>query len=72
MKIKIYEHRKLIRDQNKEAYNAKQKEYQQLNKDIINERKREKITCICGCIFSKNGKSKHEKTKLHLEFITNH
>ena len=72
-KVKIYEHRKLKREENKETHNAKQREYQQTHKDVINEKKREKITCICGCICSRNSLSRHEKRKQHLEFIkTNH
>ena len=68
-KQQIYEHRKVKREENKNEHNAKQKEYRQLNKDVINERKKEVITCICGCVCSKNSLARHKTRKQHLKFL---
>ena len=44
-------------------------EYYVCNKELINEKANEKITCICGSIISRTNKSKHEKTKFHSAYI---
>jgi GIY-YIG catalytic domain len=68
-KTEIYIKRKEKREPHKDKINEKSKEYREKHKDEINEKKRQKIVCICGASCSKNGKSKHEKTKKHLDFI---
>ena len=68
-KTEIYIKRKEKRKPHKDKINEKSKEYREKHKDDINEKKRQKITCICGVSCSKSGKSKHEKTKKHLDFI---
>ena len=47
------------------------KKYNTENKDKINEHKRKKFTCECGCIISINHKSNHMKTQKHINFIEN-
>ena len=42
-------------------YKQQEKEYREENKDKINARMREKITCTCGCVLSKGSLSKHKK-----------
>ena len=46
------------------------KQYFNDNKDILNAKKREKITCICGSKTSKASKSNQDKIKKHIAFIT--
>ena len=43
--------------------------YYKNNKDKILEADKKKITCICGCTHRKRGRSKHWKTKYHINFI---
>ena len=52
--------------QHKKEYN---KEYQDTNKEIVLQKKKEKITCECGSIICKRDKSKHLNTKKHLAFV---
>jgi len=44
-------------------------EYREKNKEIINEKRKEKITCECGKVFRKDGKAEHERTIFHQQFI---
>jgi len=64
-KIKEY------RDQNKDKF----KEYRDQNKDKFKEyyenNNKEKFTCICGGKFTYSSKSIHQKTKKHLNYISN-
>lgn len=41
------------------------------NKDILKEKKQQKINCECGGLYTHNHKSTHYKTKKHLDFINN-
>jgi hypothetical protein len=41
-------------------------EYRKANRDKINEQKREKIECVCGCITTKINLVRHKKTTKHL------
>ena len=50
------------KEYNKEYY----KQYRDENKDIQNAKQREKVTCSCGSIITRGGKSKHEKTFIHI------
>ena len=45
-------------------YRQQEKEYREENKDKINARMKEKITCTCGCVLSKGNLSRHKK-RLH-------
>ena len=46
-------------------------EYWTNNKDIINEKRKETCTCICGSVFRKTDIGRHNKTKKHIEFMKN-
>jgi NADH:ubiquinone oxidoreductase subunit len=59
---KYKESQKKFRDEHREYY----KEYEINNKEKIQSRKSEKITCNCGSIISRSSKSAHEKTFLHI------
>jgi hypothetical protein len=53
------------REKNKD----KIKELYEKNKDSINEKCREKITCECGQSFNKNCKKRHEKSLKHQKYV---
>ena len=72
-KEKIKEYYKEWYDDNKEKIKEYQKEYYEDNKEKINqqnkERVKQKITCICGSIYRKKDKNRHEQTNKHKKFI---
>lgn len=80
-KIKEYreENKEKIKEyykNNKDKINERNKEYRENNKDkvkeinkIYRENNKIKITCECGAIITKVNKSKHEKTKKHINKI---
>ena len=45
------------------------KQYHIDNKEKIDEYKKTKFTCECGAIYTKPHKTRHEKSKKHLNFI---
>lgn len=51
----------------KKRYKIFQKEYDEKNKEIISNKKKEKYTCECGSIISKWHIARHEKSKKHLK-----
>ena len=59
------EYQKKYREQNKN----KIKLYYERNKEMINEKKREKITCSCGVQICKENLSRHQRTPKHKEAI---
>jgi len=61
----IAENGKNYRSNNKEVI----AENRSNNKEVIAEKAKEKITCACGSTFRISGKSKHERTNKHCEFI---
>ncbi len=71
------QHQKEYRDKNKVSHSMYNKKYREENKDeikqkyegfkeISNEKRRLKITCLCGAIISKGSKSAHEKSFNHI------
>ncbi len=56
---------------NREKHNKRQKKYFDKNREIINEKQREKIICKCGCEICKNYLSRHLKSKKHLNYLEN-
>ena len=76
IKKKIKQRKKNYREDNKEAikqYREDNKEaikqHYEENKEAINEKKRQKINCVCGKITDVGHKKRHEQTKKHIEFI---
>jgi len=63
------EYTKIYKLDNRDEILEYNKQYRQENRDELNEKKREKLTCICGSIVSKSNKSQHLKTKKHLQFL---
>jgi group I intron endonuclease len=59
----------------KNAFNICKKEKQKAryndNKELINEKKKEKITCECGCITRKNDIPRHKKSNTHIALMQN-
>ena len=45
-------------------------QYYQDNKEQIQERKYEKVTCVCGCVISKSNLKEHSKTLKHSKLMT--
>ena len=62
-KIKEY------RDNNKEKKKEYMKEYYEDNKEKIKENNQKKITCVCGRTISFQEKTRHERSKIHQNFI---
>ena len=84
-KEELLQKKKEYREKNKEVINEKAKEYYQENKEVINEKKKdhyqenreevlkkakEKFTCECSGKYILSHKSRHFKSKKHLEFLT--
>ena len=54
---------------NREVILAKNKEYKELHKEEIQQKYTAKSTCICGGSYTYANKTKHLKTKKHLDYI---
>jgi hypothetical protein len=59
-------------EKNKEHISKRYKEYSQKPevKERIKERNSETIVCECGCSLRRDSLLRHQKTKVHLNFIT--
>jgi len=60
---------KKYRENNLEIIKKYAKDYRDKNKESLNSNKRQVIVCSCGKSTTKAGKSKHEHTKFHLEYL---
>jgi hypothetical protein len=54
---------------NKERIQEYSKEYRENNKEQIKEKKKEIITCECGCKFQLTSKERHERSERHIKKI---
>jgi len=52
----------------KEETKEKKHQWYLENKDKLNEKNKEKFTCSCGRVISFGQKSRHQKTKYHIEY----
>jgi len=43
--------------------------YRKENKEKIKQRKKQLITCVCGSVYQKCSKAKHERTKKHQKWL---
>jgi hypothetical protein len=68
-KEEIAKKHKEYRERNKEEIVKKKKIYRTENKKEISERKKEKITCECTAIVTKDHLAEHRRTKRHLYFL---
>ena len=57
-------------EKNKDRLIIKQTKYREQHKDIINQKKKEKYTCVCGSIAIHHHKARHERTQRHIDFIS--
>jgi len=67
----IKERTKIRYHNNKEIFNERHKKWYENNKETINEKKREKLTCECGILFTIGHKARHRKTIKHQEWEKN-
>lgn len=66
-KEKIKEYGEKYYQENKETIKEYRDKYREENKETINMKKKEKITCICGCVISKNSLAQHKKSLKHIK-----
>ncbi len=52
----------------KEREKEYMKQYYELNKDLLNQKRQVKITCECGKTFAKDHKWKHQKSSKHIKY----
>ena len=57
------------RQENKEEMKIYMKQYNIDKKETISTRKKEKITCVCGCVISRASLSAHKKSDKHKSLI---
>jgi hypothetical protein len=62
--------RKENRKNNPDIFKKRDKDYYENNKEKINERKKEKITCACGLCIAKGNLADHIKTKKHQNYLS--
>ena len=67
-KKKLKEKNKEYYQNNKEQISEKRKEKYQKNKEQIREKRKEQYTCSCGITLTKTKKSRHEKSKKHINY----
>jgi len=70
-KEKFKEKHKDYYETNKENLKEKTKEYRINNANKLKEKRKEKITCECGAIIRRVGKSIHERSIKHMNFLQN-
>ena len=62
---KRLEYQKQYNEDNHDKSFEQKKQYYNDNKQIIGEKRKEKITCECGCVLTKNHLQRHRKTNKH-------
>ncbi len=62
-------YRKSYREENSEKLRIQDREYREKNRDTINAKSREKMTCECGAVISRGAIRNHRKSKRHLSVI---
>ena len=68
-KEKIQAQTRNYRETNKYNIKEQKRRAYEKNKDIISEQRKEKYNCECGSVCCRGAKSRHEKSKIHLNFI---
>jgi hypothetical protein len=68
-KEQIYKTNKDYRDKNNDIIKEQKNQYYKINKDKINEKRKEKIICICGCNIRKDHIHIHQKSLKHQQFL---
>ena len=54
---------------NKEKYKLRGANYYRTNKEQINAKRYQKVTCACGAICNKSNLTNHKRSKWHINFI---
>jgi len=70
-KTKLAEINKIYRVKNRERLIAKDKLKYANNREQILAKQKIKMTCICGIVFIRNDKARHEKSQRHKNYIKN-
>jgi hypothetical protein len=70
-KEQLKEYKKEYREKNKEEIKERERIYRENNKEKIKEYKNQKVECTCGGRYTNSSKSKHFKTKKHINHINN-
>jgi len=65
----ISDKNKVYREANKQTIKDKDKHYREANKESIKNTRAIKITCLCGATCCKGDKSRHERTKKHINYL---
>ena len=69
LKNYMRDYSKEYRGKNKRNLKEMSREYYQINKEIISQKRSEIITCECGCQTSRRNISTHRKSKKHLNLM---
>ena len=64
-----YQHR--YAETNKDRIQERVRKYRINNRETIIQRAYQRLTCECGGVFMRQGKSRHERTKKHQEYLSN-
>jgi|688.fasta_scaffold12271_12 hypothetical protein len=56
---------------NKEHCLERMKQYREVKKDELNEKKLEKIQCDCGALISRSNMATHKKSNKHIKALPN-
>jgi len=70
-RTQILEQKKEHYEKNKEQILEQQKEYREKNKAKIKENRKKKYVCNCGSEITLYSNSRHEKSKKHIDFLSN-
>jgi len=70
-KDKLLEYHKQYYTENKDKVIERQQQYYTENKDKIAEYKKQKVTCECGCIVTKQNLTRHRKLPKHMKLMEN-
>lgn len=65
----IKERSKKYRESHHEEKIQKDREYRARNKEKLNESRRQRVVCECGCEYSSGSKAYHMRSQKHLDFI---
>jgi len=68
-KDKLNEYQKQYNDQHKDELKQYHEQYREEHKDKIREQKKQKITCVCGCVILKRCLTQHYKSKKHINLM---
>ena len=68
-KDRLKELKKKYNLENRNKVFIQRKAYREKHREQIQKKQKIKMNCICGCSFNKKSKSRHEKTKKHIQYL---